>query len=547
MSYRIRRSWIVYPVLLLLVINTRLSAQCFTNILTNPGFETPVVPIINGNNIQTSTLGDWVTENGSDFNIIRVNGSSYASGADNAAEGSQYVDIAGANDYPTQSFTLTTNSTVYFSGKISNRESTFPGFASWTARIDILSASNALIASSNAKSMTADLGDETWFMLAGEVTLPAGTYKYRAFVDDFGHFDDAFLCVTPTADDCTNRLEFSGDFETPPLTANNMDSIVGSSFEGWSTQNGSDLRLSRVNGTSFSSGPDVAYRGNQYLSIAGTGDYMLKTFSLSCVTDISFAARFSSRPNGSYIDWTAQIDILNSANTIVGSSTSQSFTSSSPQEIWYTLPGTATGLPPGNYKMRVSLGREGNFDAGFLCIESAGCFVLPVQWQQFTAKKINNSVQLEWITSSEQNTKDFTVQHRTSDRYWNDLVTIPASGTSNSSLSYSYTHTNPGPSVNYYRIMQTDIDDKRSYSGIRTVDLAAKAPSFTLLRNYTENGMLQVTVNDTPCVLNLYSIDGKLIWSKRVNTGNSYLSLNGYTKGLYLLKSADKTERIVIQ
>ncbi len=93
-------------VLFLVLINLQYTsdAQCTTNVLVNPSFESPEVDNVNDNNLVGSSWGGWATQNGADLNIIRVDGTGYSSGADNAAEGYQYVDIAGANDYPVQSF-----------------------------------------------------------------------------------------------------------------------------------------------------------------------------------------------------------------------------------------------------------------------------------------------------------------------------------------------------------------------------------------------------------------------------------------------------------
>lgn len=208
------------------------NAQCSTNILTNPSFESPSVGNVNGNNLVGSSWSGWSSQGGAGLNIIRVNGSNYGSGADNAAQGFQYLDIAGASDYPIQTFTISVPSICYFSGKFSNRE-TNPGFANWTARVDILNASNAVVASSNSKLMTISVNMEIWYIMGGEsTTLAPGTYRYRAFVGDFGHFDDAFLCVQPASSVCANRISES-NFESPAQPSNNMVTSVGNTYNGW--------------------------------------------------------------------------------------------------------------------------------------------------------------------------------------------------------------------------------------------------------------------------------------------------------------------------
>lgn len=172
---------------------------CAGNALINQSFENPVVPVLNGNNIVGASIPGWTTQFGGNFNVIKVNGTSYGSGADNAATGNQYVDIVNSSDYPTQSFTLTRTSVLSFSGYFSNRESAAGSYIPWTAKVDILDASGTVVASSNTFNFTSTFGDENWMYLSGvSGPLPSGTYRYRAFISDYGHFDEAFLCITPS-------------------------------------------------------------------------------------------------------------------------------------------------------------------------------------------------------------------------------------------------------------------------------------------------------------------------------------------------------------
>ncbi len=171
---------------------------------------------------------------------------------------------------------------------------------------------------------------------------------------------------------------------------------------------------------------------------------------------------------------------------------------------------------------------------------------LPLVWLSFTATKQNSNSLLQWATAQEQNTKDFTVQHSTDGTSWNSLTTMPAAGNSNSIRNYSYVHTNPVKGNNYYRILQTDADNKYSYSEVRTVKFATVDMSFTVMGNPVTNGILTVQVN-AATALNLYSADGKLILEKEVSTGMQSIDVSVYAKGIYLLKTNATIQKIVIQ
>jgi len=524
---------------------TNANAQCFTNILANPSFESPVVNTTNGNNLVGSSWGGWTTQGGAGLNIIRVNGSNYLSGADNAAQGTQYVDIAGASDYPIQTFTISVPSICYFTGKFSNRE-TNPGFADWNARVDILNNSNAIVASSNSKLMTISVNMEIWYMMAGESGILApGTYKYRAFVGDFGHFDDASLCVQAASAVCTNRISEAG-FEGAVQPTNNTATSVGNSYNGLYTQNGSNILLTKVNGAGYTLGPDVAIKGDQYASISNTSDYLVRNFSITCPTTVTFSGYFANRPNASYVNWTGAIEILNSSNAVVASSTTKAFTASTPKDIWYQVSGSSASLAIGNYKYRVSLGREGNFDDGFLCVTSSSCAVLPVSLKTFTVSKGIAGAVITWTTAQEQNSLNYIIQHSADGIHWQNVGTVNGAGNSNVENNYNFIHKNVLNGANYYRLQQNDIDGAKSYTDVKLLKYSTSQSAFSMQQPAMGSRRLEINLANNQSIT-IYSGDGKLMHQKNYQPGTHSLYLENYSKGVYLLSNGQQTEKFILQ
>jgi Secretion system C-terminal sorting domain len=163
------------------------------NLLGTPGFENPALPVINGNNRLGIgvTYAGWSCTNGG-FNIIHVDGTGYDNGQDTAANGVQYVDVSSSDGYISRTFTLTAPSFIYFSGSFGTRDSGKLTYVNWTGIINILNSSNTVVASSNSKNFTNTTSKRAWYTLAGSSTLlPAGVYTYRAYIGNFGHFDNA--------------------------------------------------------------------------------------------------------------------------------------------------------------------------------------------------------------------------------------------------------------------------------------------------------------------------------------------------------------------
>ena len=171
-------------------------------------------------------------------------------------------------------------------------------------------------------------------------------------------------------------------------------------------------------------------------------------------------------------------------------------------------------------------------------------FPLPLNWLSFTAVRKNETALLHWITAQEQNTKNFTVQHSTDGVNWSAIGTVPASGTGNG--NYSFVHTTPVIGINYYRILQTDLNNRFSYSEIRIVNFASAGP-FVILNNPATGGTVSVQVN-IATVLSMYAADGKLVWIAKVNTGLHQITVAQFAKGTYLLVNTERVaQKIIIQ
>jgi Secretion system C-terminal sorting domain len=104
---------------------------------------------------------------------------------------------------------------------------------------------------------------------------------------------------------------------------------------------------------------------------------------------------------------------------------------------------------------------------------------LPVSLISFTAKKINNNVQLDWTTAQEQNNRGFEIQRCDDGNFAGSNTTvigfINGQGTTSSESRYQFTDITPQTRKNYYRLKQIDFDNRSVYSEVRRVDFDNKA------------------------------------------------------------------------
>lgn len=206
---------------------------------------------------------------------------------------------------------------------------------------------------------------------------------------------------------------------------------------------------------------------------------------------------------------------------------------------------TASDYPGGSVWATNSFGYS-SFESNDLSFKVTGSAVLPVKLVSFTAQKENNKVLLQWSTATESNSKNFVVQYSVDQKDWSDIGTVAAAGNSNSIINYQYLYTNPPNGVNYYRLLQTDLDGKSSFSETRTVKFANDNKVFTVLSNPVQSNQLRIQLNENRTV-SLFTTDGNLVWKKQLQPGLQTIDVSSCSKGLYLLQAGTLIERIVIK
>ncbi|HVZ55755.1 MAG TPA: LamG-like jellyroll fold domain-containing protein [Chitinophagaceae bacterium] len=171
--------------------------------------------------------------------------------------------------------------------------------------------------------------------------------------------------------------------------------------------------------------------------------------------------------------------------------------------------------------------------------------VLPVQLVSFAGRKVAGGIRLDWSTASEQNALDFSVERSADGHTWNSLGTVPAAGNSTILQSYSFLDAAPLPGKNFYRLRLIDVDGKFTYSRVLIILTDQGQGSYSLQSTYITNRLLQVTARE-PVVLQLYSVDGKLIWSRALPVGYQAIPLSLPAGGIYILKGGSTTKKLFI-
>jgi hypothetical protein len=171
---------------------------------------------------------------------------------------------------------------------------------------------------------------------------------------------------------------------------------------------------------------------------------------------------------------------------------------------------------------------------------------LAVNWLSFTGRRQDNAIELNWATTYEQNALDFTIQHSSNGRNWNDIGQVAAAGNSSTVQPYSFTHNQPANGVNFYRLLQRDVDVRESYSKTIGIDFSDKQTMLKLYPNPVVNGIVTLELQ-TPACLQIYNSAGVLVMQKILSSGTYQENLSHLPAGVYTLKAFAETIRFVKQ
>ncbi len=180
-----------------------------------------------------------------------------------------------------------------------------------------------------------------------------------------------------------------------------------------------------------------------------------------------------------------------------------------------------------------------------------GTVALPVNYADLKGIRNGNKVELTWVTQSETNNRSFEIQRSADGRSFTAMGAVNSKavgGNSVSPISYNFTDVLPLVVTNYYRLKQTDIDGKVSYSN--TVLVKGLKPTLFSLNTIFPNpatervmAALQSPFADN-ITLMVTDITGKIIKRQVANMviGDNLVTVDvaALPSGSYLLKAVCK-------
>ena len=212
---------------------------------------------------------------------------------------------------------------------------------------------------------------------------------------------------------------------------------------------------------------------------------------------------------------------------------------------WAVAAGTSgTVSVNGSIKTMTHTGYTGTFSPFAI---GSSTSVLPVTWLSFTGKKVQQGIELNWSTSSEQNTKDFQVQHSINVQQWTSVGNLPAAGNSSTVRNYRFVHEGPfkNSMQHYYRILQRDLDGKFSYSKVIRIEYPDAATDVVLYPNPASD-VLHINITERQ-ELRLVNMQGVVVWKGVLPAGRHEIPVANFAAGNYILQAGKGTYKVMIQ
>jgi hypothetical protein len=167
---------------------------------------------------------------------------------------------------------------------------------------------------------------------------------------------------------------------------------------------------------------------------------------------------------------------------------------------------------------------------------------LPVSYISFDAERVEEKVNLSWLTAVEKEAKEFLVERSSNGKDFEAIGSVAAQNLSGGS-DYNFEDIHPLSGTTYYRLRQVDLNGEYYYSEVRTVQVDF-VPSLSLTPNPTTDIVrvsLSMVNENSEMDLIVYDALGKQV---KAITTNGALLKNGYlfdlsdlARGTYLLKA----------
>ena len=198
----------------------------------------------------------------------------------------------------------------------------------------------------------------------------------------------------------------------------------------------------------------------------------------------------------------------------------------------------------------ISAGRRDNFNSFSKFAPVSTSEILPVEFLSFDAVRNNKAVDVKWETISERGASHFNVQRSTDGRKFTTIGKVIAKGNANTTQKYLFTDTKPHQGMNYYRLLQVDIDGSETLTNVVAVLFEGEGGELIIYPNPSDEntGFNVIIPTQIGAEVELKMTDalGKEVYYQRTKFSGGVIQVpSHFAKGLYTLSVATPTDNFV--
>ena len=161
---------------------------------------------------------------------------------------------------------------------------------------------------------------------------------------------------------------------------------------------------------------------------------------------------------------------------------------------------------------------------------------LPLTWGSFNVRAAGAQAVLNWTTLQESNTDAFIIERSADGVSFSPIGTVRASGNTSKTTAYTFTDASPSQQgYNYYRLQQTDLDGKKSYSQIDVIGFGSKSAVYVQTSPNPVRDLLNITVQADNIMIGVTDMSGRTVKQLRLNRGFHQTATSDLAPGVYQL------------
>ena len=158
---------------------------------------------------------------------------------------------------------------------------------------------------------------------------------------------------------------------------------------------------------------------------------------------------------------------------------------------------------------------------------------LPISLIEFRARSRPDDVLLEWVTASENDNKEFTIERSVDGTLFEGIGTVPGSGYSHDRLEYSWIDRAPLAGPAFYRLRQTDTNGSSTLSDVVVAGRTQGGP-LPLVTKLTD-GSWWLSLTDGPVTWRIHDLAGRTLAEGLSPAGGGTALPQLFGSGLHVL------------